>query len=49
MPKGGWEMRNIVLALLLIMAVLFAGCATAEKPAGSGEKASPPPAVKPYE
>jgi len=42
-------MRNTFLATLLIIAVLFAGCATTEKPAGSGEKGSPPPAVKPYE
>jgi predicted small secreted protein len=49
MRKEGWAMRNGIPALLLIMAVLFAGCATADKPAGSGGKDAPPPAVKPYE
>jgi hypothetical protein len=29
--------------------VVFTGCATTEKASGSGEKGSPPPAVKPYE
>jgi hypothetical protein len=42
-------MRNAFLVTLLIFAALFVGCAATEKPSGSGEKGSPPPAVKPYE
>ncbi len=42
-------MRNVMLAALLILALLSVGCATTEKPSGSGETGSPPPTVKPYE
>ena len=42
-------MRTYLVLALLMIAVVFAGCATTEKASGSGEKGSPPPAVKPYE
>jgi len=42
-------MRTYLVLALLVIAVVFAGCATTEKSSGSGEKDSPPPAVKPYE
>jgi hypothetical protein len=42
-------MRHAILVMLLLFALLAAGCATAEKPSASGEKGTPPPAVKPYE
>jgi hypothetical protein len=42
-------MRTYLVLALLISTMMFAGCATTEKASGSGEKGSPPPAVKPYE
>ncbi|MBF8297749.1 MAG: hypothetical protein HW395_406 [candidate division NC10 bacterium] len=42
-------MRTYLVLALLMIAVVFAGCATTEKSSGPGEKGSPPPAVKPYE
>ena len=42
-------MRKYLVLALLPIVILFAGCATAEKSSGSGEKGSPPPAVKGYE
>jgi len=42
-------MRKYLVLALLPIALFVAGCATTEKASGSGEKGSPPPAVKPYE
>jgi len=42
-------MRKVIALALLMIAIVLAGCATTEKTSGSGEKGSPPPAVKPYE
>ena len=42
-------MRTYLVVALLMTTVVFAGCATTEKASGSGEKGSPPPAVKSYE
>jgi predicted small secreted protein len=42
-------MRKYLVLALLPIALFVAGCATTEKSSGSGERDSPPPAVKPYE
>jgi len=42
-------MRTYLVVALLMIAVVFAGCAATEKSSGPGEKGSPPPAVKGYE
>jgi len=42
-------MRRVLVPVVAAMAILCAGCATAERPSGKGEGGSAPPAVKPYE